>query len=132
MFVFLVARVSQCAFLSGQMVSKDPQHWIMCELKTLFGVLISTLCICSRWQYLYELTKNRSWRERKCFCWWFQSVGRYNIVFFLLTYVFPMIVMAVCYSQMGSYLSRWWIWPLEEVFSWSSKSDMKRKGTQGW
>ena len=31
----------------------------------------------------------------------------YNIVFFLLTYLLPMIVMAACYSQMGYFLSKY-------------------------
>ena len=31
----------------------------------------------------------------------------YNIVFFLLTYLLPMIVMAACYSQMGHFLSKY-------------------------
>ena len=31
----------------------------------------------------------------------------YNIVFFLLTYLLPMVVMAACYSQMGYFLSKY-------------------------
>ena len=31
----------------------------------------------------------------------------YNIVFFLLTYLIPMVVMAACYSQMGYFLSKY-------------------------
>ena len=31
----------------------------------------------------------------------------YNIVFFLLTYLLPMVVMAACYGQMGYFLSKY-------------------------